>query len=166
MTTAIELVISDLRGKLNGQLDGIESARTRAAVAFTIASAGVAVFAPHLDQHPGNLALAGAATFVATALACIYVLWPHNLTLWPKGDGWKDWTKKYKKYLDENPTVAERGDESAALLATQMADDMADWYQTNRGVYLRVQFFLAIAFGLAVVELVLWSLALFRPWTS
>jgi hypothetical protein len=165
MTTAIELVIADLRGKLNGQLEGIESSRTRAAVAITIASAGVAVYAPHLDKHPGNLALAGAATFVATAVASIYVLWPHHLTLWPEGDKWKNWTKEYKKYLDENAAAHDLKDESAALLATQMADDMVIWYQSNRTVYLRVQKFLAVAFALALAELGLWSLALFKPWS-
>jgi len=161
MTTAIELVIADLRGKLNGQLSGIESARTRAAVAITIASAGVAVFAPHLFKHPGNLALAGASSFVATGLAGIYVLIPHNLIMWPRGDKWKDWTKEYKKYLDEN-AASDLKDESAALLATQMADDMAEWYKKNRRVYTRVQYLLATAFTFSLVELALWTAALFR----
>lgn len=161
MTTAIELVIADLRGKLNGQLGGIESARTRAAVAITIASAGVAVFAPHLFKHPGNLALAGASSFVATALASIYVLVPHNLIMWPQGDKWKDWTKQYKKYLDEN-AASDLKDESAALLATQMADDMSEWYQKNKRVYTRVQYLLATAFTFSLVELALWTAALFR----
>ena len=161
MTTAIELVIADLRGKLNGQLAGIESARTRAAVAITIASAGVAVFAPHLFKHPGNLALAGASSFVATAVASIYVLIPHNLTMWPQGDKWKDWTKEYKKYLDENAASGLK-DESSALLATQMADDMAKWYQENKCVYTHVQYLLATAFVFSLIELALWTGALFR----
>jgi hypothetical protein len=165
MTTAVELVIADLRGKLNAQLEGVESARTRAAVAITIASAGVAVFAPHLGKHPGNLALAGAGTFVGTAFASIYVLWPHRLALWPEGEKWKNWTKDYKKYLDENAATHDLQDESAALLATQMADDMVTWYQSNRKVYLRVQSVLAMAFALALSELGVWSLALFKPWS-
>jgi hypothetical protein len=151
MSSAAELLVSDLRGKLNGQLSALESARTRAAVGLSVSGVVAGLFGPKLLSSPNNLALAAIALLGLTALLSVYVLIPHDMTLWPEGDGWLGWADEHNANELAGPT-----------LALTMAKDMAVWYKSNESMLERVQWALTLAFVGLTVQLVLWTLSVFK----
>jgi hypothetical protein len=157
MASAAELLVENLRGKLDGQLAALESARTRAAVALSVSGVIAGLFGPDLLTSPGNLSLAAIASLIVTAAPSIYVLVPHKLTLWPQGDGWRTWLDQYGRWVADH----NQPDNSQALLESQMLSDMATWYATNRPVLDNVQWATAVSFIGVVLQLVFWALAAF-----
>lgn len=156
MASAAEMLVDNLRGKLDGQLAAVESARTRA-VALSISGVIAGLFGPGLLKSAGNLSLAAVASVVVTAVPAIYVLVPHRLRIWPEGDGWKEWLTKYTTWMKEH----KQPDNSEALLQSRMLDDMTGWYTANRPVLDRIQWAMALSFAGVIVQLVLWALAAF-----
>lgn len=150
MPSAAELLEIDLRGKLNGQLSALESARTRAAVGLSVSGVVVGLFGPKLLSNPNDLALAATALFALTALLSVYVLIPHDMTLWPDGGGWLSWTKEH----NENP-------QAGPVLALRMVTDMAEWYNSNESMLKRIQWALSLTFVGLTAQLVLWAAAVF-----
>jgi hypothetical protein len=155
MAAAAAMLVDNLRGKLDGQLAALESARTRAAVALSISGVVAGLLGPGLLKAPGNLGLAAVASVVVTAVPAIYVLVPHGLTLWPEGDGWRTWLTEYTTWLTET----KQPDNSEALLQSSMLGDMTKWYTANRAVLRRKEWATALSFAGVIVELVLWALA-------
>ena len=97
------------------------------------------------------------ASVVITAVPAIYVLVPHRLKLWPKGDGWRTWLTEYTTWMAEN----KQPDNSEALLQSRMLDDMASWYTANRPILKGIQWATVLSFAGVIVQLVLWTLAAF-----
>jgi disulfide bond formation protein DsbB len=157
MASAAEMLVDNLRGKLDGQIDALESARTRAAVALSVSGVIAGLFGPNLLTTRGNLALAAIASLVVSAGPAIYVLVPHKLTLWPEGEGWRAWLDAYGKWATEN----QQPDDSEALLQSQALNDMAKWYNANKPVLNNVQWAMAISFAGVVLQLVFWAMAAF-----
>lgn len=157
MTTAIELIVTDLRGKLNGQLAALESARTRAAVALSISGVAAGLFGPRLPEHPGGWYLAAIIALAVTGLLTLYVLKPRRLTLWPEGEGWRQWATDYQTWTEKY----HQPDNSGALLASKMADNMSGWYVQNKDTINRTQWALTLAFLGVAVQLLCWTIPLF-----
>lgn len=157
MASAAEILVDNLRGKLDGQLAALESARNRAAVALSISGVIAGLFAPSLLKSPGSLSLAAVASVVLTAVPAIYVLVPHRLTLWPEADGWRTWLTEYTTWMTQH----QQPDNSQALLQSRMLDDMAGWYAANRPVISKTQWAMAASFTGVIVQLILWALAAF-----
>jgi hypothetical protein len=152
------MLVDNLRGKLDGQLAALESARTRAAVALSVSGVVAGLFGPGLLKSPGNLSLAAVASVVLSAAPAVYVLVPHKLRLWPEGDGWRAWLTEYNAWMTEH----NQPDQSEALLQSRMLDDMAKWYAANRPVLTGIQWAMAVSFVGVVVQLALWASATFH----
>lgn len=157
MASAAEMLVDNLRGKLDGQVAGLESARTRAAVALSVSGVIAGLFGPDLLKSPGNLSLAAIASLIVTAVPAVYVLVPHKLTLWPKGDGWGKWLDDYLKWAGDH----DQPDNSQALLQSRMLSDMAAWYASNAPMLDKIQWAMAVSFFGVVLQLVFWTLAVF-----
>jgi hypothetical protein len=157
MASAAEMLVENLREKLDGQLATLESARTRAAVALSVSGVIAGLFGPGLLASPGNLSLAAVASLILTAAPAIYILVPHKLRLWPEGNGWRTWLDQYTRWVAEH----NQPDNSEAILESRMLDDMATWYATNKPVLSKIQWALVISFIGVVVQLLFWALAAF-----
>jgi hypothetical protein len=158
VASAADLLVENLRGKLDSQLSALESSRTRAAAALSVSGVVAGLFGPGLLKSPGNLALAAVAAVIASAVPAIYVLVPHKLTLWPQGDGWRTWLTEYSAWV----AAHNQPDNSEALLESRMLDDMAGWYAVNKPVLSKIQWALAASFIGVVAQLIFWALAAFR----
>lgn len=150
MPSPADLLVTDLRGKLNGQLSALESARTRAAVGLSVSGVVAGLFGTQLVSNPNDLALAAASLLGLTAILSIYVLMPHDMTLWPEGGAWLQWAK------DHNTN-----DQAGPLLALTMATDMSGWYEKNTAMLNRIQWALGFSFVGLAIQLVLWTIATF-----
>jgi hypothetical protein len=157
MASAADLLVDNLRGKLDGQLSALESARTRAAAALSVSGVVAGLFGTDLLKSPSNLGLAAVASLIASAFPAIYVLIPHKLTLWPEADGWRTWLTEYNNWV----AAHNQPDNSQALLESRMLDDMAGWYAANRPMLSKIQWALAISFIGVVAQLIFWTLAAF-----
>jgi hypothetical protein len=157
MASAADLLVENLRGKLDGQLAALESARTRAAAALSVAGVVAGLFGPGVLKSPGNLGLAAIGCLVASAVPAIYVLVPHRLVLWPQGDGWRTWLTDYARWAEEH----QQPDNSQALLESRMLDDMAVWYARNKPALDRIQWALAMSFAFVVAQILFWALGAF-----
>lgn len=157
MASAAEMLVENLRGKLDGQVAALESTRTRAAVALSVSGVIAGLFGPDLLKSPGNLGLAAIASLIVTAAPAIYVLVPHKLTLWPQGDGWRKWLDEYGQWV----AAHHQPDNSQALLESRMLSDMATWYATNKPVLDKIQWAMAVSFIGVVLQLIFWTLAAF-----
>jgi len=147
MGTPADLLVEHLRGKLDGQLSALESARTRAAVGLSVSGVVAGLFGPKLLTSPNNFGRAAVASLFVTGLVAIYGLVPHNLTLYAKGGEWLKWAK------DNN------AEDRQPALALTMAEDMAGWYGKNSKMLTRVQWALGVTFLGVAVQLVLWTFA-------
>jgi hypothetical protein len=151
VSSAPDLLVTHLRDKLDGQLSSLESARTRAAVALSVSGVVAGLFGPKLLSNPGNLGLAAVAALIVTGVLSIYVLKPHDMTLWAQGGGWLKWAEDNKD--DES---------SGTELALTMAKDMACWFGENKRMVTRVQWALSATFVGVGLQLILWSVAVIR----
>jgi hypothetical protein len=159
MATAIELIVTDFRGKLDGQLAALESARTRASVALATSGVVAGLVLPNkLGHRPGIWFGLGVASLFFTALCTLEIMRPRKLILWPEGDGRLDWSREYQAYIEEHP----QEDRSGEILIPQMADDMAGWYRSNKGRLTWIQRTLTAAFVGVALQFGFWGVALFH----
>jgi hypothetical protein len=159
MASAIELMIVDFRGKLDGQWAALESARTRAAVA--LATSGVVaglVLPSRVGHHLHGWVALGVLAMALTVICALEVMRPHKLTLWPEGKNRLDWFHQYQAYIEQHPQV----DNSAELFMPQMAEDMVKWYEQNRGKLRWEQRFLTVAFFGVALQFFFWGQVLFH----
>ena len=166
MTSPAELLLTEIRGKLNGQLTTLESVRTRAAVALSVSGVVAGLFGQHLFSHPGNWALAALAAFVAGAIPAIWILAPHGMTLAPEADGWIRFAVEHearsREQLVSDSAVKDpeaNGDVAAAQLAAQMLPSMATWYRDNEPTLKCIHVALVASFVGVVIQLACWSVS-------
>jgi|ERR1019366_4746130 hypothetical protein len=164
VSSPAELLLSELRGKIDGQLATLESLRTRAAVALSVAGVIAGLFGQRLDSHPGNWVLAAIAAFLAGAIPAVWILAPHKMTIAPKADDWIRFAVEHEAWSRQQLTLnAERrdpeseGDVGAAQLAAQMVTSMADWYKHNEPTLKWAHKAILVAFVAVVVQLACWS---------
>jgi hypothetical protein len=164
MTSPAELLLSEIRGKVDGQLSTLESVRTRAAVALSVSGVVAGLFAQHLSVSPGNWTLGALAAFVVGAIPAVWILAPHKLTIAPKADDWIRFATEHEVWSREqlNAGTAQddpetSGDLAAAQLAAQMLPSMADWYKANEPVLKCVHIALSAAFVGVVLQLGCWA---------
>ena len=113
MTTPAELLVTEIRAKLDGQTATLESARTRAATALSASGVIAGLFAQHLKGSIGNWGLAALAAFALGALLALWILWPRKMTLSPDG---KDWIKSVEgndRSMERQAKKGRRADKTA-----------------------------------------------------
>ena len=159
MTSAIEIIVTDFRGKLDGQLAALESARGRAAVALATSGVVAGLVLPNkLGHHPGTWFVLGVVALAFTALCTLEIMRPRKLTLWPEGQGRLDWSRQYQASIQEHP----QEDKSGEVLIPQMAEDMAGWYKSNKVRLTWIQRVLTAAFFGVALQFAFWGVALFH----
>jgi hypothetical protein len=164
MTSPAELLLTELRGKLDGQLATLESVRTRAAVALSVSGVIAGLFGQHLVAHPDNWAVAALAAFVVGSAPAIWILAPHFLTVAPDAADWirfaeehEAWSRGLRNAGEEGTDPEANGDVAAAQLAAQMLPSMAKWYTDNEPTLKWSHRALMAAFIGVVVQLVCWA---------
>jgi MFS family permease len=185
MSSPAELLLTEMRGKLDGQLATLESARTRASVALSVSGVIAGLFGQHLLTHPNNWTIAAIAAFVVGAIPAVWILTPHkNLRFSPKGKKWIRFAEGHFKWstqqlalanasgrgltrrftpsvrravrtVKEDPEIS--GDVATAQLAVQMVRSMAKWYRKNQPLLAWVHRALATTFVGVVVQLACWG---------
>ena len=149
MSSAAELLLGEIRAKLDGQLSTMESIRTRAVAALSVSGVVGALFGAKLVGQRSWEAYVAIAAFVISSLVAIYALIPHGLRLRPIGEKWLKWATEHL----HNPASGE-------VLALQMSEDMAEWYKGNQPKLKRLHWAIALAFVGVGVQLVFWVVAL------
>jgi MFS family permease len=162
MASAGELLIAELRDKLDGQLKTLESARTRAGVAISASGVIAGLFAQHLKAPIGNWGLAAIAAFVVGTFPAVWILLPHRMTLSPKAAEWIDFAASHQKYVQAHLEHVEgdpnaTGELGAAQLAVPMVKSMNGWYEKNGPLLNAVHLAVAIAFIGVVVQIICWA---------
>lgn len=162
MTSPGELLLAEMRTKLDGQLATLESVRTRAAVVLSVSGVIAGLFAGHLKQPIGNWGIAALAAFVIGNLPAIWILWPHKMTLSPKADDWIRFATENDAWVrgqltQPEPTPTATADFGAAELALRMLPDMNDWYTANAPMLKKIHRCLAVAAGGVVIQLACWG---------
>ncbi len=162
MGSPAELLLSEMRTKLDGQLATLESARTRAAVALSVSGVIAGLFAQHLTHPVGNWALAALAAFVVGGVPALWVLGPHKMTLSPNADDWIRFSTENEAWVkgqmaQPTPDPQATGDLGTAELAVRMLSDMNKWYGKNAPMLKWVHGCLAVAFLAVIVQLVCWA---------
>jgi hypothetical protein len=164
VASAAELLLGELRTKLDGQLGTLESARTRAAVALSASGVVAGLFAQHLTRPIGNWGLAAMAALILGGLPSIWILGPHKMTLSPKADDWitfamgdDEWVRGQAR--QEKPDPEATGELGASQLAVQMLPSLTKWYDDNGPMLGKIHMCLALAFLALVVQLLCWVAA-------
>jgi hypothetical protein len=164
VTSPAELLLSEIRGKVDGQLAALESVRTRAAVALSVSGVIAGLFGQKLSSSPNHWALAALAAFVIGATPAVWILTPHNLTIAPEADDWIRFAVEHEAWSREeliagtahlDPETS--GDVAAAQLAAQMLPSMAEWYKQNEPTLEKINQALAVSFVFVVVQLGCWA---------
>jgi hypothetical protein len=160
MSSAAEILLPEIRGKLDGQRDALESARTRAAVALTLSGVVAGFFVQSKGKHVGNWEIAALVAFVVSGITGVYVLFGHKMRIVPVGRGWVDWAKDAER--ERRLAVNAAGppeDTSGPHLAAQMADDMLRWYGLNKPMLSKVQAALAVTWAAVLLQILLWAIS-------
>jgi hypothetical protein len=162
MTSPAEILLAEMRGKLDGQLATLESARTRAAVAVSASGIVAGLFAQHLTAPIGNWAIAALAAFVVGSLPAVWILLPHEMTLNPNAGKWIEWSATYDAFVRGNavqptPNPLATSDLGGSQLAVSMLPSMQIWYEKNGPLLKKVHRCTTAAFAAVVVQLVCWG---------
>jgi hypothetical protein len=162
MGSPAELLISEMRTKLDGQLATLESARTRAAVALSVSGVIAGLFAQHLIHPVGNWGLAALCAFVLGGAPALWILGPHDMTLSPKADDWIRFATQNDTWVrgqasQEIPDPEATAELGTAELALQMVPSMNEWYGKNAPMLKRIHWCLALAFLAVIVQLICWA---------
>jgi hypothetical protein len=155
VTSPAELLVAEMRSRLDGQVATLESARTRAAVVLSVSGVIAGLFAQHLSHHIGNWGLAALATFVVGGIPAVWILGPHKLTVSPQGDDWIRFATQDMEWSKENPAHAS-GDLGAAELAVQMVPSMRGWGDDNEKVLKWIHKAIVIAGAGVIVQMACW----------
>jgi hypothetical protein len=164
MSSPAELLLSEMRTKLDGQLATLESARTRVAVLLSVSGVIAGLFAQNLKGHIGGWGVAALVAFVVGGIPAIWILGPHKMTLSPKADGWIDYAQQQFDFVkgqmsEEHPDPTATGDIGAAELANVMLPSMQIWYSSNAPILRWVNRGMAISAAAVVVQMICWGVA-------
>jgi hypothetical protein len=164
VSSAAEVLLGELRTKVDGQIATLESARTRAAVALSASGVVAGLFAQHLTRPVGNWGLAALAAFVAGGLPAIWILGPHKMTVSPKGDEWITFATGNDAWVrgqvqEDKPHPEATGELGASELAVQMVSSLNGWYETNQSMLKWINRCIAAAFLALIVQLICWVAA-------
>jgi len=167
MGSPAELLLSEMRTKLDGQLATLESARTRVAVLLSVSGVIAGLFAQNLKGHIGVWGIAALVAFVIGGIPAIWILGPHKMTLSPQADGWIEYAKKQFDFVkgqlgQEHPDPSATGDLGAAELANVMLPSMQDWYSENNPILKWVHLGLAVSAAAVVAQMICWGVAAAR----
>ncbi len=162
MTSPAELLVDEIRDKLDGQLATLESARTRAGVAVSASGVIAGLFAQHLKEPIGNWGVAAIAAFVVSVFPAVWILLPHRMTLSPKAGEWIDFAAKHDAFVRGNLDQQTRhpeasGDLGVAQLAVAMVESMNTWYAKNGPLLDAVHLCVGIAFAGVMVQIICWA---------
>jgi hypothetical protein len=164
MTSPAELVLAEIKAKVDGQLAALESARTRAGVAIAASGVIVGLFAQHLSSPIGNWGLAALAAFVVGGFPAIWILLPHKMTLNSKSNKWVEWAGAWDTFVKDSlglpdASLLANDDRGGAQLALTMAKSLRGWYQENESTLDWVQRCVAASFAAVLIQMVCWVAA-------
>jgi hypothetical protein len=164
MPSPAELLLAEMRTKLDGQIATLESLRTRSAVVLSVSGVIAGLFAQGLNGPIGNWGIAALIVFVLGSVPAIWILWPHKMTLSPQGEGWIEFAKGNDKWVrgqlkSESPDPEASFDLGASELALTMLPSMQRWYAGNAPMLDFLHKCLAVAAMGVVVQLICWGAA-------
>ena len=168
MASPAELLLGEMRTKLDGQLSTLESARTRAAVVLSVSGVIAGLFAQHLTHPVGYWGLAALASFVVGGIPAVWILGPHKMTLSPEASDWIRFATQNNTWVrgqlsQEAPHPEATGELGAAELAVQMLPSMNKWYEDNDPILRWVHRALRMAGAGVIVQLGCWFAAALAP---
>jgi hypothetical protein len=166
VTSPAELLLAELRAKVNGQLATLESVRTRAGVVLSASGVIAGLFAQHLS-HVGNWGIAALSAFVVGGLPALWIIAPHSMIVSPLGDDWLRFANEHEEWVEAeaqqpHPDPLADQDLGGAELANRMAADMNSWYYENEGMLNHIHWALVLAGLGTVVQLACWGGATFH----
>lgn len=174
MGSAAEILLAELRTKLDGQTATLESLRTRAAVILSASGVIAGFLVPHFGKDVGDWTLAALAALIAGDIPAIAIIFPHKMKTSPEGNDWIEFAgdneawvatqarlrqrprllRRVRKWKLEADATLELG---AAQLAVQMVTSMNKWYKDNEPTLACLhRAMVAAAIGL-VVQIFCWA---------
>jgi hypothetical protein len=164
MGSPAELLLDELRRKLDGQLSTLESVRTRTTVILSASAAVVGFFINRGIGHDNSWQQAALCLFVIGGVISGWIIAPHNLTLAPKGNDWIRYAKEHQVWKEsqvdlDGATRQSLGDKGTETLAVAMAESMNTWYSDNAAVQKLVNLTFKFLMVIVLAQFVCWILS-------
>jgi hypothetical protein len=165
MGSPAELLITELRSKLDGQVQTLESARTRAGIAVSAAGVIAGLFATHLTPPIGWSGRVALLVFGVGTLPAVWIFWPHRMKVNPEANEWIAWAKVHEAFVrgnvghpDASPLAS--GDLGSAELAAVMLPNMQRWFMENQGMLRWIHICVGACFLAVLLQAACWIAAI------